>query len=111
MKKFVWWLLIVIVLWVGVWLVIIRTNSLSSLSVLSWDVQNLSDMEVINTTKVKIADKPTACALNYAPVCAKVNIQCITTPCDPIEQTFGNRCQMEANKLAEFLHEGECIAK
>ena len=35
-------------------------------------------------------------------------IQCIKAPCEPIEQTFGNKCAMEANKLATFLHDGEC---
>lgn len=53
-------------------------------------------------------DEPLACTMDYTPVCAKVYIQCITTPCDPIEQTFWNRCAMEANKLAKFLYEGEC---
>jgi hypothetical protein len=46
--------------------------------------------------------------MEYAPVCASVAIQCVTTPCDPIEQTFGNKCMMEANKLASFLYEWEC---
>jgi hypothetical protein len=48
--------------------------------------------------------------MEYAPVCASVAIQCIKAPCDPVEQTFGNRCQMNANKLATFLHEWECGA-
>lgn len=52
-----------------------------------------------------------ACTMEYAPVCASVAIQCITTPCDPIEQTFGNMCMMNANKLATFLHNGECETK
>lgn len=52
----------------------------------------------------------TICTMEYAPVCAKVQIQCIKAPCEPIEQTFGNKCQMEANKLAVFLHEWECEA-
>lgn len=52
-----------------------------------------------------------ACTMEYAPVCAKVEIQCIKAPCEPIEQTFGNRCMMEANKLATFLHEGECTVE
>lgn len=53
----------------------------------------------------------TVCTMEYAPVCAKVNVQCIKAPCEPIEQTFGNRCMMEANKLATFLYEGECWSK
>lgn len=61
-----------------------------------------TDSEVVND------EEATICTMEYAPVCAKVEIQCITTPCEPIEQTFGNRCMMEANKLATFLHEWEC---
>lgn len=53
----------------------------------------------------------TVCTMEYAPVCAKVNVQCIKAPCESIEQTFGNRCMMEANKLATFLYEGECWSK
>lgn len=48
------------------------------------------------------------CTMEYAPVCAKVQIQCIKAPCEPIEQTFSNRCMMDANKLATFLYEWEC---
>ncbi len=53
----------------------------------------------------------TICTMEYAPVCASIAIQCITTPCNPVEQTFGNKCQMNANKLTTFLHDGECRAK
>ena len=56
----------------------------------------------------KVIKQPVACTLEYAPVCALVHIQCVTTPCEPIEQTFWNACQMKANSLAEFLHDGEC---
>ena len=50
----------------------------------------------------------TACTLDYTPVCAKVQVECIKAPCYPIQQTFGNRCQMNANPLATFLYTGEC---
>jgi hypothetical protein len=53
-------------------------------------------------------EEPTICTMEYSPVCAKVAIQCIKAPCEPIEQTFGNKCQMNANKLATYLHDGEC---
>lgn len=53
-------------------------------------------------------EEPVVCTMDYNPVCAKVQVQCITTPCDSVEQTFGNRCAMEVNKLAEFLYTGEC---
>lgn len=55
-----------------------------------------------------IEENPIACTKEYAPVCGQVNIQCITTPCDPIQNTYGNRCMMEAD-WAEFLYTGECV--
>ena len=51
---------------------------------------------------------PTMCTMEYAPICAEVQVQCIKAPCPPIKQTFGNKCMMNANKLAKFLHNGEC---
>ncbi len=48
------------------------------------------------------------CTMEYAPVCASIQVQCVKAPCPPIQQTFGNKCQMNANKLANFLHDGEC---
>lgn len=52
--------------------------------------------------------KDTICTMEYAPVCASVQVQCIKAPCPAIEQTFGNKCQMNANTSATFLHEWEC---
>lgn len=56
-------------------------------------------------------DPTTMCTMEYAPVCARVAIQCVKAPCEPIEQTFSNRCMMNANKLATYLHDGECKSK
>lgn len=49
-----------------------------------------------------------ACAAIYDPVCAKVNIQCIKAPCDPINQTFSNSCTACNNPLVESYAGGEC---
>lgn len=59
-----------------------------------------------NDTKEE--DNVSFCTMEYAPVCAEVQVQCIKEPCDPIQQTFGNKCMMEANSLATFLYTGEC---
>ena len=32
------------------------------------------------------------CTMEYAPVCGLVQVQCITTPCDPVPETFSNGC-------------------
>ena len=59
-------------------------------------------------TKASAADEPTMCTMEYMPVCAAVQVQCIKAPCPPINQTFGNACMMNANKLATYLYDGEC---
>lgn len=55
--------------------------------------------------------KPKACTKEYMPVCAEIQVQCIKAPCNPIKQTFSNKCEMENNSLATFLHNGECSVK
>ena len=52
---------------------------------------------------------PVMCTMDYTPVCAAVQVECVRAPCPPINQTFGNRCQMDANKLAKFLYTWECM--
>jgi hypothetical protein len=47
------------------------------------------------------------CTTDYVPVCGLVQVQCITTPCNPVYQTFGNRCELDRAK-ATFVYEGEC---
>jgi hypothetical protein len=49
------------------------------------------------------------CIKIYAPVCGKVNVQCIKAPCYPVEQTFGNSCEACANPLVESYVSGECV--
>lgn len=48
-----------------------------------------------------------ACTKEYMPVCGSKQIYCITTPCNPIQQTYSNRCMMNADG-ASFLYEGQC---
>lgn len=50
-----------------------------------------------------------ACIEIYKPVCGKVNVQCITTPCNPIEETFPNSCNACKNSLVDTYKEGECV--
>lgn len=53
------------------------------------------------------SDKPTVCDTRYAPVCAAVEVQCVTEPCYPVHQTFGNLCEAGLED-ADFLFEGQC---
>lgn len=69
---------------------------------------NTSDQD--NCIKSIVNTEQTVCTMEYAPVCAEVQVQCIKAPCPAIKETFGNKCMMNANKLAKFLYEWECKA-
>jgi hypothetical protein len=49
-----------------------------------------------------------ACIEIYQPVCARVNVQCVTTPCDPAQETFANSCKACTNSLVSSYTNGEC---
>ncbi len=49
-----------------------------------------------------------ACIEIYQPVCATVNVQCVTTPCDPVQETFANSCKACKNSLVSTYTKGEC---
>ncbi|MDB5254019.1 MAG: hypothetical protein JWL80_85 [Parcubacteria group bacterium] len=53
------------------------------------------------------ANDPVICTQQYQPVCALKQVQCVTAPCNPVYQTYGNSCQMSAGK-ATYVHDGEC---
>jgi len=49
-----------------------------------------------------------ACIEIYQPVCGTVNVQCVTTPCDPAQETFANSCMACTNSLVSSYTNGEC---
>ncbi len=49
-----------------------------------------------------------ACIEIYQPVCASVNVQCVTTPCSPVQETFANSCKACMNSLVRSYTKGEC---
>src|SRR3989344_4618252 len=60
---------------------------------------------VVGSAQIRVG--PQACTMEYNPVCGLKQIYCITTPCNPIQQTYGNRCTMQADG-ATYLHDGAC---
>ncbi len=42
------------------------------------------------------AAEPTACTMEYAPVCGSVQVQCFAAPCYPVRETFSNSCMASA---------------
>lgn len=69
-------------------------------------VTYIEDISVLCTNDQRDVD---ACTLNYEPVCATVIVQCITSPCDPVKETFSNSCSACSNQLVESYVPGECI--
>ena len=57
--------------------------------------------------QIHVGPQPVGCTKEYMPVCGSKPIVCITTPCNPIQQTYSNRCNMNADG-ATFLYEGAC---
>ena len=49
-----------------------------------------------------------ACIEIYQPVCGIVNVQCVTTPCAPAQETFANSCKACTNSLVSSYTNGEC---
>ena len=58
-------------------------------------------IEQVQTTNIKLKAidclpeqrNVDACIEIYKPVCGQLQIECITTPCDPIKETFENSCK------------------
>jgi hypothetical protein len=48
------------------------------------------------------------CHKALQPVCASVNVRCITEPCPPVKETFDNLCLACTNSLVSSYTEGEC---
>lgn len=61
--------------------------------------------EVVGTVQITVGT--VACTKEYKPVCASKPVVCITTPCDPVQQTYSNRCMAGADG-ATVLYEGAC---
>lgn len=57
------------------------------------------------TPEQKAAD---VCTMEYAPVCGLVEVQCITTPCNPVPETFGNACGACASGNVSSYTVGAC---
>jgi hypothetical protein len=60
---------------------------------------------VVCTPEQKEAE---ACIEIYAPVCGAVRVECVTTPCNPVPQTFSNSCFACAEDRVISYTEGAC---
>jgi hypothetical protein len=49
-----------------------------------------------------------ACTKEYRPVCGLVEVQCVTTPCNPVPETFSNACSACATGNVTSYTVGSC---
>jgi hypothetical protein len=54
------------------------------------------------------AQRGVMCTEQYQPVCASYQVQCITTPCNPVPKNYGNGCSACADKNVISYTEGQC---
>ena len=66
-----------------------------------------SDFEVVEicSEESRGAD---VCVLIHQPVCADVRVECVTTPCDPVKETYSNSCFACQNDRVDSYVVGEC---
>ena len=50
------------------------------------------------------------CTMQYAPVCALIQVKCVRAPCPSVKRTFGNAC-LARLAGAQILHRGRCAAR
>ncbi len=69
--------------------------------------ENQTFKEVIENfcTQEDVGD---VCMNLYEPVCGYQPVQCVTTPCPPISQTFSNSCFACQEQGVAYWMEGEC---
>jgi len=63
--------------------------------------------EILETIDEVVVENDT-CDKNSGPVCGEIQIQCITTPCNPVQETLKNECEAE-KRDAKILYNGACI--
>ena len=51
--------------------------------------------------------RPDACTMQYEPVCAQKQVQCVRAPCPPVTRTFSNSCQASVEDYS-VIYSGEC---
>ena len=49
-----------------------------------------------------------ACIEIYDPVCGQVQVECVTTPCNPVKETFSNSCFACMNERVLSYEKGQC---
>ena len=64
-----------------------------------------SAQSVVCTDDQRLVD---VCTEQVDPVCASYQVQCITTPCNPVPKTFPNSCFACQNKNTISYTKGEC---
>jgi hypothetical protein len=86
-------------------LLIISSFNIVSAQYIEWQENKIQEDGIMTITTMSVIDEPRICTMDYTPVCAEVQVQCIKAPCPAVTQTFGNACSAWDNKI---LFQGAC---
>ena len=67
-----------------------------------------ASQSVVCTDDQRLVD---VCTEQYQPVCASYQVQCITTPCNPVPKTYPNSCFACQDKNTISYKSGECVVQ
>lgn len=79
-----------------------------------FDIEDIKkDKEVVDKQKQAFGCEPEqrsvdVCIAIFKPVCAEINVQCVTSPCPSVKETFSNSCEACKSSLVDTYTEGEC---
>ncbi len=66
------------------------------------------ESEMLYCTEAMKRGEACAATLKYEPVCALVEVQCVTTPCNPIPETFDSACSACMQGNVSAYTNGQC---
>ena len=89
---------------IAIFIMIISSVSVAAQYIEGQENKSYTD-DTMTITTMSVIEEPMMCTMEYAPVCAEVQVQCVKAPCYPVKQTFGNTCSAGKNPI---LFQWEC---
>jgi hypothetical protein len=83
---------------IAIFVLIISSISVAAQYIEGQENKSYKD-DTMTITTMSVIEEPMMCTMEYAPVCAEVQVQCIKAPCFPMKQTFGNACSAGKNSI------------
>ena len=86
---------------------LMKPSTSLTIFVIFFGLLSLSIVSVDANTYPIVPKDPILCTMQYAPVCGYTPVQCVSAPCEPIRQTYGNSCMASVAGAIEIT-QGTC---